>query len=179
MTELQSVTIQLTADQVFDQGVRAVSMLQQICHRISRPGFVVLQTVADLWVMPDHPRGPRFMAQAKHLFTGMAQGAMADVMEQSSSVKQPPVPLQVGCQWQHPLKRTACQMKDPQRVSESTGFSAVKGEVGRAQLADATQALERRCVHQVHHHSLGWGMAVQANASVQRVVIGPLTHASV
>ena len=119
------------------------------------------------------------MVQAKHLFAGVAEGAMANVMEQSSSVEQPPVRLQLGCQRQHPLKCTACQMKDPQRVGESTGFSAVKGEVGRTQLADASQALERRRVHQVHHHSLGWGLAVKTNAAMQRVVIGPLAHASV
>ena len=44
----------------------------------------------------------------------------------------------------------------------------------RTQLADASQALEWRRVHQVHHHSLGWGLAVKTNAAMQRVVIGPL-----
>ncbi len=61
--------------------------------------------------MPDHSRGPRFMAQAKHLFTGVAEGAMADVMKERGGVQQGAMRFESGVERQQTLKGLPGEME--------------------------------------------------------------------
>ena len=95
-------------------------MFKKICHRFCSAGFMALQTVTDLWVMTDYSCWPLFVPQAEHLLAGVAQGAVADVMEQSCAVEQPAMLLKIWLQRQHALKSTSCQMENPKGVGEPT-----------------------------------------------------------
>ena len=116
------------------------------------------------------------MAQAKHLFARVAEVAMAEVMEQSGPVEQPPVRLQLWCQRQHPLKRTTRQMKDPQGVGEAAGLGPVEGQVGRPQLPDPPEPLEDRRVDQIDRQGFGGFAPGQSDRPVQRIALGAGAH---
>ena len=153
-------------------------MLQQLSHRLGGPWGPGLQWPAQVGALLHQPRRPGLVMQAKHLLAGMAQGGMAHVMEQGCAINQAAMLCQLRGEPLEMLQGAASQVKNADGMGEAAGFSAVEGEKGRPQLADAPQALKRRGIDQGDHHRLGWIVAVENDFAVERIVIRATLHAS-
>ena len=117
------------------------------------------------------------MPQAEHLFPGVAEGPVAEVMEQSSGVDQSSVGFERRIQTDQAAEGPTREMKHPQRMGETAGFRTVERQKCRPQLPYTPEALKRCAVHQIHHHGFRRLMPAQLDAAMQRIVISPLTHA--
>jgi hypothetical protein len=62
---------------------------------------------------------------------------MAEVMEQGRGIKNPSMLRQVRITAEQVLEGTPGEMEHPQGMGEATGFSAMKGEEGWAELTDS------------------------------------------
>ena len=71
------------------------------------------------------------MTQSEHLFAGVAEGAMADVVQKCCGVQQPSINLQLIVLVQQLGEGAPGQMKHPDGMGEAAGFRAVKREEGR------------------------------------------------
>ena len=112
------------------------------------------------------------MVRSKHLFAGMAERCMAEVMEQSSGVKHTLLSVQGRIEINQPAHRPSGDGKHTEGVGEPTRLGAVKREECRPQLADAPKSLERGRIHEREHHGFGWLIRIQPDAVMERVVIG-------
>ena len=97
---------------------------------------------------------------------------MAEVVEQSGSVKNALLGFKRGIELSQAAHCPARDGKHPQGVGEPTGFGAMKCEECRSELADTSESLKRSRIDKCEHHGFGWFSCVQADAVMKGVVIG-------
>ena len=91
---IQSVTVELTADQLFHQRARGVASLQQIGNGVRRTRRIRIQALADVRMAADQAGRPVLVPQAKHLFPCVAQRTVAEVMQEGRGIHEPTVDLE-------------------------------------------------------------------------------------
>ena len=106
----------------------------------------------------------------------MAEGSVADVVEQGSRIEGAAVLHQGRFQAQQMVEGHPGQVQHPERMGEAAGFSPLEGEVGGAELADPPQPLERGGVDQVDGQGFGRFGVIEADRPMQGIVIRALTH---
>ena len=111
------------------------------------------------------------MVGAEHFLAGVAEGCMAEVMQQCRGVENTLLFLQGGVELDQPSHGAASDGEDAQRMGEPARFSAVKRQERRSKLPDASKPLEWSRIHKREHHRFGRFGGVQADAVMQRIVI--------
>ena len=111
---VESVAVELTADQAFDHRSSRSALFQQGCNRVSKPGREALERIVDRWIVSNYGCRPGFMVQPEHLLAGMAQRPMADVVEEGRGVEQTSFLFQCRVQTDQVGQCPSSQMEHPQ-----------------------------------------------------------------
>ena len=173
---VEPVAVQLAAHQGLDgRGVLGLAG-EQAGYGLRAARRKGLKGLPQGRVLLDQPRRPQFMFEAEHLLACVAEGGMAEVMQQGRGIEHPPlggqlrvVPLQLA----QGLTR---QLQHPQGVGEAARFGAVEGEKGRPQLADPPQSLEGFAVDQRDGQGFSRLGRLQPDRPMEGVVIDPFPH---
>ena len=173
---VEPVAVQLAAHQGGDGAAGMTPMLQQFRHLAGQAGPFGLQPVPQLRMVTDQSAGPAFVPQAEHLLAGVAEGAMADVMQQGGRIEGAALRGQFRSQPHQVVQGEAGDVQHAEAVGEAAGLGPLEGQVGGAQLADAPQPLEGRGVDQVDHQRLGGVVVIEPDRPMQGVVVGAQAH---
>jgi hypothetical protein len=74
-------------------------------------------------------------------------------------------------------QRLSSQMQNPKGMGESTGFRSMEGEMGRSELANASQSLKGSSVDQIDRQGFGGTAPMELDGAVKRIVVSPLSRA--
>ena len=91
---IEAIAVELAADQRLDRRIAIAAVLEQVRHVICGPWRKGLERLPQRGVLADEAAGPALMVQPIHLFAGVAEGAMADVVQQGCGVEHPPMLVQ-------------------------------------------------------------------------------------
>jgi hypothetical protein len=82
------------------------------------------------------------MVSAKHLFSGVAEGPMPNVMQQCGTEYCCPIGVQLRVGAGNAVKGATDDRQNTQRMGKARTFCPVKGEAGWTQLPNPAQPLE-------------------------------------
>ena len=143
------VAVELAAHQGGDRRPGVLSVFKQVGNLGGKARSLPLQPVPQGRMFPDQPARPRLVAHAVHLLAGMAEWAVAHIVQQGRRQQAGPVPGQARIPVFQLPQGLPGQVQHPQGMGEAARFGAVEGEKGRPQLADPAQPLEGRAVDQI------------------------------
>ena len=140
---VEPVAIQLAAHERLDHTAFGAAMLQQVGHGIRCSCRKRLQRRSDLRMVANDSRGPLLVVRAEHLLAGVAEGGMAEIMQQCGCVEHTLFGFERRVEFDQPAHGAACDGENPKRVCEPTGLCAVEGEKCWSELTDAAKSLKR------------------------------------